>query len=853
MARAWLNKLHTELWEQQDIDAVLALMSPDLKWRTTVEKQWLGRTEFAQYVKRYLQTGSDKAGILKESSIMSMGEDTCVIALGIVLMEKVWPEERQVLIVCRADDGQLLGERLQVAGCSAVAGQQVMQLMERVPGGLVQCLYNDELTILEVNQGFLEMTGYTREEIKQQFHDSFWEMLEPADREPSWEEVQRQLQNSSTKEIEYRLIRKDGERIWVLDKGQLVVDEQGIASFYCILVDVTRAKKAEEELRLSLELHKIIMDQTNDILIEWDLLRDTLTFSDNWDKLFAYQPISQQIGEHLAQTHIWPPDQPKLKELLQSISAGVPYVECELRIQKQAEQYIWCRIRGTTQFDHTGRPIRAVGVIIDIDDEKRQSQLLLERAQRDTLTRLYNKGAAQALIENRLQSEPLLHQAFYIIDLDNFKQVNDRYGHLFGDAYLIEAAKVIKQIFGEDAIVGRIGGDEFAAFISHLDGQETETRAQQLLQALSDMQLSGIEAAVSCSIGIAESPRHGSDFKTLYHKADCALYQAKRQGKNCFVLYDEASGQEIYTGFSQGLISAINEYIDSDENERHANQELLQGIFQVIYQTEAVDAAIMQMLELIGKKYQVSRVYVFENAEGSDCCRNTFEWCAPGIDPQKEHWQNLSTARQENERCYEWFDENGIFYCSDGRELDGRYPLAETGADIPSILQCAIKDHGQIIGFIGLDDHLVKRFWTKEQIATLHFAAEVISIFLLKNRTQDKMQRSQRLLQKILDHLTLSLCVIDPDSREVVFVNQHFKEQKPDYHAGECCYELLGADKAPCQNCRVERLLASNKKTEVFYSAENKAWLEMSAASITCQDHTFWLLSFSNVSQYYPQ
>ena len=137
MARAWLNKLHTELWEQQDIDAVLALMSPDLKWRTTVEKQWLGRTEFAQYVKRYLQTGSDKAGILKESSIMSMGEDTCVIALGIVLMEKVWPEERQVLIVCRADDGQLLGERLQVAGCSAVAGQQVMQLMERVPGGLV--------------------------------------------------------------------------------------------------------------------------------------------------------------------------------------------------------------------------------------------------------------------------------------------------------------------------------------------------------------------------------------------------------------------------------------------------------------------------------------------------------------------------------------------------------------------------------------------------------------------------------------------------------------------------------------------------------------------------------------------
>lgn len=129
MARTWLNKLHAELWEQQDIEAVLSLMSPDLKWRTTIEKQWLGRMEFAQDVKRYLQMGSDKAGILKEVSVMPTGEDTCLISLRIVLMENVWPEERQILFVCRLEDEQLLGERLQVAGCSAVAGQQVMQLI----------------------------------------------------------------------------------------------------------------------------------------------------------------------------------------------------------------------------------------------------------------------------------------------------------------------------------------------------------------------------------------------------------------------------------------------------------------------------------------------------------------------------------------------------------------------------------------------------------------------------------------------------------------------------------------------------------------------------------------------------
>ena len=111
--------------------------------------------------------------------------------------------------------------------------------------------------------------------------------------------------------------------------------------------------------------------------------------------------------------------------------------------------------------------------------------------------------------------------------------MNDRYGHLFGDAYLIEVAKIIQTVFGKEAVVGRIGGDEFIAFTKdHLDSQGTEQKAKQLIEALAALQLPGIQTAASCSIGIAQAPQHGLAFKTFYYKADCALYQAKRQGKN---------------------------------------------------------------------------------------------------------------------------------------------------------------------------------------------------------------------------------------------------------------------------------------------------------------------------------
>ena len=145
------------------------------------------------------------------------------------------------------------------------------------------------------------------------------------------------------------------------------------------------------------------------------------------------------------------------------------YIEDELQLHDVHRQPNWFRIRVTTQLDENQKPIKAIGILSNIDEDKQRAQKLLEKAQRDPLTQYYNKETAQTLIQDWLSTQPA-QNALMIIDIDDFKIVNDTLGHLFGDAFLIEATSRIRQLFRSEDILGRVGGDEFLAVsYTHLD------------------------------------------------------------------------------------------------------------------------------------------------------------------------------------------------------------------------------------------------------------------------------------------------------------------------------------------------------------------------------------------------
>lgn len=663
-------------------------------------------------------------------------------------LQTLYVKQREdgIFSIRRDDAGRRENPRLcaeKISGELQKRNSELEALTENIPGGVHQCECNNDMTFLSMSQSFLTMVGYSQEEIRHQFHNCFAEMIYSEDVPRLQAEMAEQLSCGDTLELEYRILRGDGKLLWILDHGKRATLADGSRCFYCVLVDITRQKEQREELRLTLERHKIIMAQTTDIIFEWDIAKDVLTFSSNWRAKFGYEAIQETISQKIPLSdNIYPADMPAFIKIMMDSAAGVPYSETEFRIRDILGTFKWHRIRATVQYDSGHHPIKAVGVILDIDEDKKQKERLLEQAQRDPLTNLYNKAAVRELVARRInESLGGSYQALLIIDIDNFKGVNDTYGHLRGDALLSDMAGILKSHFRADDIVGRIGGDEFLVYLPQIAGErEAAEKMRGLLTVLKALKTMGDAPPVSCSIGVALFPQKSADYLTLYRCADTALYRVKAQGKNNFAFYDlKDSDGTIPRGLSGSVVSSIDS--DTEILSDAVSDKLAQYTFRMLYQSIDVTMAVEHLLEIVGRAYDVSRVYIFESSKDGRTCSNTFEWCNTGVQPEADKLQNIDYEKDLG-GFLQNFDENNIFYCRDIRELpiDLYGILAPQG--IYSVLQCAIMDDGVFKGYVGFDECRENRSWTKSQITSLTLIANILSTFLLKLRLKEGLQSS---------------------------------------------------------------------------------------------------------------
>lgn len=728
-------------------------------------------------------------------------------------------------------------------------------LTDHVPGGMFSCLFDTPLTLLQMNGGFFSLLGFTREEIRQCFQDSFWGIIDPRDRQRAMEEVRRQLALGPDKEIEYRITRKDGTTIWVLDKGRLFHSEGGPDYFCCILVDITRSKELESRLRLSLERHQIIMDQANDVIFEWDLIADRLEFSPNWDKNFGIHPITEHISIYIPNApHIHPEDRAFFGSLMNRIRQGEHYVEGEVRFQKSQGDYLWCRMRITGLQDESGRTCKGVGVISDIDAEKRNAQRLMDSAQRDTLTKLYNRGAIQERISAFFATaQPAARCALLIIDLDNFKQINDTMGHLAGDALLTEIARTLLRQFRTEDLVGRIGGDEFLVFLSDLPSFAlAEERARQTIAALQAINLKELGAgAVTCSIGVACAPECGQTYHALFGCADQALYQAKRQGKNCSFTFDPKDPSDLLGCRSPQCVSAVGARIDSDAGIKSVSGHLVEYIFHILYTAMDMESAVQTILEIVGRQFDVSRTYIFENTEDDRHCCNTFEWCNEGVAPERENLKLVSYEEDLDGNYHTNFNEEGVFYCRDIRELRPSHYAVLAPQGIKSILQCAIYDGGRFRGYVGFDECRTNRFWNQEQIATISFISKIVSIFLLKQRAQSSAEQNAHAMETILDSQNAWIYIIRPSTFELLYINRKTLELVPTARVGMRCHECYFDNPVPCDFCPAkcfnETCSAASKE---IYNPKLNVWTSTDACTIDWRGERCALLTCHDITRF---
>ncbi len=422
--------------------------------------------------------------------------------------------------------------------------RNLQSLTSNIPGGAHRCrIENGEFFLDFANAGCLNILGYKKYEFKETFDKRLIDLIHEQDRERVASEIKEQLSKSNKYNVEYRVKRKDESIIWLLDNGQVVKDRDNRLFSYNVVINITESKRAQENLRLSEERYSIIMSQTEDIIFEWNIDEDTLCFSGNWRNKFNYDPIITDITNKIYKTdNIYKDDINKLGEILNGIVYGDTYKETEIRLRKNNGEYIWCKIRMSAMFDEEGNIFKAIGIVIDIDKEKMEAEKLLFKAERDSLTGLYNKGTVQSMIEKYMENEGAnINGALFVIDVDNFKSINDNLGHLAGDSALSAISSMFSEIFYENSIIGRIGGDEFIIFLKNINSEEfLYKKADELVRKFRlDFVGEAQNFKMSGSIGIAKYPQYGRSFKELFINADKAVYLAKNNGKDNYCVFGD--------------------------------------------------------------------------------------------------------------------------------------------------------------------------------------------------------------------------------------------------------------------------------------------------------------------------
>ena len=389
------------------------------------------------------------------------------------------------------------------------------------------------------NKAYLDLVGYSQEELRSlTFHD-----FTP----PGWEEADhamaKQVEDRGYSDIfEKEVLRKDGQRIPISIRASAMKDASGeTIGSWVIIRDISEHKETLRKLQHSQNM----LEQTSHMsrVGGWELNTETASFSLTEE---TYHILSIPRSYHTSIKNIAKLFDPKSESTIftsvKNVLKGKGSDTVELKLMGFSPER-WIRVSARLAFEEKGQRY-AYGAVQDISDFKQQQKSLesardtyQKMAFHDPLTNLPNR----LLLEDRFQQ--ITNQArrdkkmvaLLIIDLDDFKRVNDKHGHPAGDALLIKISKRLTKSIRSSDTVARLGGDEFVVIAMLEDQLQAASLADKILNSVSKpVRWKSSQLQVSCSLGISSSETHKYSFDELYALADETLYYIKEHGKDAY-------------------------------------------------------------------------------------------------------------------------------------------------------------------------------------------------------------------------------------------------------------------------------------------------------------------------------
>lgn len=598
-----------------------------------------------------------------------------------------------------------------------------------------------------------------------------------------------------------------------------------------LLIVYVSQSRAKRTAILHEKCFRTLAEQTGKLIFDWDLTTNRITCLSNFKSIFGRNPFTDTGAEDaLRQNVIHEDDRDVFRDVFTSIMQGKPVNNAIFRVLDEQGGFRWCSLSGLLVDDEKGRPFKAIGTLENIDEQVHREHDLRRKAETDSLTGLYNKATTEYMIREAL-AEPLpggyMH-ALIIIDVDNFKNINDSFGHLYGDIVLSSLADGLKRIFRANDVIGRLGGDEFFVFLKNFCSVDLlYARAEEICQQFRHTYVENdLSVTISASVGLGIFPTHGTAFDLLYHHTDIALYTAKANGKDGFFLYD---GQEKPDYFSSRT--------DLDPHgvvQKTFKENRVEYVFKLLYEAEDPVQSINATLSLISEHFDFLRSYIFELDPTGGFANNTFAWQSEeGLLPLPRTMSCsacscLATGKDANDVCILTEECKGL------TTADREY-LRYHG--LHAIIQFAICDQGRPVGVIRFDDRKPLRTLSHAELDEVATLCHVLATFLLKQRSREREMQQYEAIRATMDHIDTYVYVIDSENYQILYENQRVIDLTGESSLGQSCYMRYRDRKFPCEDCPMQARNRQEGKPNHLFSEKFGLYLRVSVSNIQWVEH----------------
>ncbi len=584
--------------------------------------------------------------------------------------------------------------------------------------GLSKHVCDNSLTLIWANDYFYKLFGYSKKEYVATFGESLIPMIYEEDLALVVNHITNLVEDHEV-DITFRIKHKTKPFRWVnLIASSSSSEEKAdfpIANF--VLNDITKLKFAEMKAELEAKKYEIIADISEEIPFEYEVATDTLTYAKKYESIFGRKSVYRHPAQRfISAGYVSENTAENFTSIFEAAQSGKEIHSTEYQLRNMKGEYEWHYSSFSLIKNEQGEPLRAVGIIRNINTLKQEQESLLKRAQTDSMTGLLNKATTEAFVKEHLRDiQSGANDIVMLVDIDDFKNINDTYGHLTGDEVIIDIANALMRYTFNEGFVGRIGGDEFLVYLPNiLDTRLACEKAEKYANELrTKYPGSDGKPKVTLSIGIAATDI-SIPYSDFIEQADAAVYQAKLNGKNGYVLYDESLERSEY-------------HNERKNNTGNYNPVILSNAIGILCETSDTISCIQKALAYIGNALEIDRIAIWEYEDDHDFLHKSIEWQSASYPYSDNNVEKVNSSQWEE---IDSLSITGTYHSSNTKSIKLNNFGKGVYSGVTEFIQSKFVHNHTTIGYIGYFNYSDDNVWSSEAIETCNLFTKALNGYI---------------------------------------------------------------------------------------------------------------------------